>query len=375
VRSLSPSEEESFRELLLAVPDALLVVDRSGRIEFANPQAEAMFGYGDRELTALPIANLIPERYRAGHGDQISGFFDKGIARPMGMGLEVSAQRKDGSTFSAEISLSPCRGHERPLALAAIRDLTIRKQTEEALNRKQKIEALGTLASGIAHDLNNSMVPVLALTERLAASFEPGTLERESLDLIVDGAVRARALVLQILAFSRGDGPALTPIDLARTTGDALRLIRAGIGLTVDFQVRIPAAPVSILGDATQIHQVLVNLCTNAADAIGAGKGTITIAVTPEPMRAQAAADPANDVPSAGYAVLSVADTGSGIDPATQSRIFDPFFTTKEIGKGTGLGLAIVNKIVVAHGGRIAVDSAVGKGTRFDLFFPRRQVS
>ncbi|HXR86023.1 MAG TPA: PAS domain-containing protein [Stellaceae bacterium] len=233
------------------------------------------------------------------------------------------------------------------------------RELERQLLHSQKLEALGTLAGGIAHDLNNTLVPIMALSKLTARRFESGTPVRNNLDTIYEASERARDLVRRVLAFSRKEEPdRQQEANLAEVVREALKLMRATVPTSIQLDSEIADVP-SIRADASQIHQVITNLVSNAAGAMTNGMGTITVSLglasvkkAPKEIR------------------LSVADTGCGMDEATQQRIFEPFFTTKAVGQGTGLGLSIVHGIVSSHGGRIEVKSAPGKGTRLDLYFP-----
>jgi PAS domain S-box-containing protein len=232
-----------------------------------------------------------------------------------------------------------------------------RVQLEQQLHHSQRLEALGQLAGGVAHEINNALVPVVALTKIVAAKLPQESRERRNLDTVLIGAERSRDLVKQILAVSRKEQEQRQrgSVDVAAVLRDALQLLHATVPTSIRLEEDIAAAP-TVIGDASQLHQVIVNLVTNAAHAIGEAHGTISVGLRTD-------AD--------GEALrLSVADTGCGMDEATKARIFEPFFTTKEVGKGTGLGLAVVHGIIKDHGGRIEVESAPGRGTRFDIILP-----
>ena len=243
--------------------------------------------------------------------------------------------------------------------LTTLQDVTEAREAEARqralemqLQHSQRLEALGTLAGGIAHDLNNTLVPVVTLGTLLLAEEDINSF-REDLALIVSSGERARDLVQQILAFSRKEGSGLRPVDLAAVTCDALRMLRAGVPATIRFVARVEAVP-TIIGDPSGLHQIIVNLVTNAAQAIGPRQGRITVSLRP-----------LGDSIS-----LSVADTGTGIEGSTLDRIFEPFFTTKPVGEGTGLGLSVVHGIVARHGGRIDVKSTAGIGTEVLVVLP-----
>jgi PAS domain S-box-containing protein len=229
------------------------------------------------------------------------------------------------------------------------------KEMERQLLHAQKLESLGTLAGGIAHDLNNTLVPVLALTKLTAERLAPESRERKNLAVVLQASERARELVRQILAFSRKEEAERRPLDLAAVVREALAMLRASLPATVAIVERIAEAP-SVFGDGGKLHQVIINLVTNAAHAIGEAMGSITVElVALERERAVR---------------LTVIDTGCGMDETVMGRIFEPFFTTKAVGKGTGLGLSVVHGIISSHGGRMEVKSRVGEGTSFAVYLP-----
>ena len=230
-----------------------------------------------------------------------------------------------------------------------------RRELEMAVNHAGRVDALGRLAGGIAHDLNNALVPVLAMTKLVLSRMKAQTREYANLELVLMGAERAKELVQQILAFSRKQGVEQREFDLGRVVGDSIKMLRASFPPTLMLETEIDPIP-AVYGDPGQLNQVLVNLVTNGAHAIGEKPGTVTISLH---------ADDAD-----GYVRLAVTDTGSGMDEATRARMFEPFFTTKEVGKGTGLGLSVVHGIITAHEGKISVQSERGKGTRIDIVLP-----
>ncbi len=228
-----------------------------------------------------------------------------------------------------------------------------RRSLEAQLHHAQKLDALGQLAGGIAHDLNNALVPILALATNVHARLSDATREREMLALVIKGAQRAKALVQQILAFSRKETPEHREIDLAVLVRDAMSMMRASLPATIEIVTKI--VPVGTMSaDADQLSQVIVNLVTNAAHSIGRGRGTITVVLEPVGDEVR----------------LSVIDDGAGMDASTRQRVFEPFFTTKAVGEGTGLGLAVVHGIVASHNGTITVESEPNAGARFDILLP-----
>jgi PAS domain S-box-containing protein len=253
--------------------------------------------------------------------------------------------------------------------IGTIRDVTEVRAAEERqrdlerqLLHSQKLEAIGTLAGGIAHDLNNTLVPILALSQMLLEQMPQGSSEREDLETVVQASRHGRDLVQRILAFSRNQETTKIKVDLAETTRQCLQMLRATIPATVSIKEEIVDVP-PIFADPSQLQQIIVNLVTNARQAIDDGLGMITVGVAPvrgRPSRSE----------GCWLVRLSVADTGCGMAAETRDRIFEPFFTTKEVGEGTGLGLSVVHGIVTDHGGWIEVSSQQGHGTEFTVFFP-----
>ncbi|MEI6262699.1 MAG: ATP-binding protein [Deltaproteobacteria bacterium] len=226
---------------------------------------------------------------------------------------------------------------------------------EARLLQSQKMESIGSLAGGIAHDLNNILFPISGLSEMLLDDSSLKTPERESIEQIYKSAQRGGELVKQILTFSRQSNPMKLPIRIQPILKEALKLARATIPRKIEITNQIEANCGMILADPTQVHQIAMNLITNACHAVEGNGGTIHISL-------KKTVD--------GYACICVSDTGTGIDQTQINKIFDPYFTTKELGKGTGLGLSVVHGIVKAHGGDIRVHSEVGKGTTFNVFLP-----
>src|SRR5580658_9062228 len=276
---------------------------------------------------------------------------------------EIRMVRRGGETRTIYIDTDLFRGEEgKPLLVGVFKDVTEQRQAEEQrrtmedqLFHVQKLEALGTLAGGVAHEINNALVPVIAHTKLMVGKFPAESRERRNLGMVLAGAERSRDLVKQILAFSRKEEQRHESVDVAFVLRDALQLLRATVPTSIHFTEEIETVPPA-MGDANQLHQVIVNLVNNAAQAIGEAHGTITLGLRSEEHGA--------------VLRLSVADTGSGMDATTKARVFEPFFTTKEAGVGTGLGLSVVHGIVAQHGGHIVVESEPGRGTRFDVLLP-----
>jgi two-component system, cell cycle sensor histidine kinase and response regulator CckA len=235
------------------------------------------------------------------------------------------------------------------------------------VRQMQKMEALGRLAGGIAHDLNNILYPIIINTEMLLDEEGPGTTLHQPLRQILTAAYRQRDLVRQILAFSRRTEQKLKPVKIAPVIRESLKFLRASLPSTFEIRQDIPGDSDMILGDPTQIHQVVMNLCSNAADAMENQTGTIEVTLR------RASLEPARSRPDlrpGRYLKLTVSDTGRGMEHEVLDHIFEPFYTTKEASRGSGMGLAVVHGIVKGHRGTISVESTPGKGSRFVVYLP-----
>lgn len=278
---------------------------------------------------------------------------------------------------------SPYRdGHGKVIGLIGIsRDITNIKKAEtekerlEArLRQSQRLESIGTLAGGIAHDFNNILAAIIGYADMAQCEIPRENPAYRMIGQVLKASNRAKELVQHILAFSRKTDRELGPVAMGAIVKEALQLLRASIPTTIDIRQHIDPDTGAILADPTQIHQIVINLCTNAAQAMEETGGRIEVAVKNVDLDPDAAAvEPG--LKSGRYVKLSVGDTGPGIDPAHIHKIFDPYFTTKDVGKGSGMGLAVVHGIVQSHGGMIQVrcDSRLESGASFDLYFPRIQ--
>ena len=368
--------EDRYRRLF---EDAVLGIFRSsadGKIINVNPAYARMFGFDSPEEAKSQVNDAAVDLYAdPSRRDEIARMiFDaEGPIR-----AENLYRRKDGNVFTGNLHAWAVRDREGKLLYIEgfVEDITERKHAEEEkeileahLLQAQKLEAIGTLAGGIAHDFNNILVPIIGYTELALSDMQEPSPLRYGLERILNAAARARDLVKQILAFGRaGKEQRQMPVEISSIVKEALKLLSASLPSSIEIRQDIEKCVA--LADATQIHQILLNLCTNAAHAMG-DKGILEVRLAHVDLNKSDLADQSNVAPEPGqYLKLSVSDTGCGMDTRTLERIFDPYFTTKEVGEGSGLGLAVVHGIVKRHGGTITVQSEQGKGTVFDIYIP-----
>ncbi len=366
------SSDSKFEQLLEAAPDAILGVDRSGRIVLVNTQAEALFECPRQELLGETLEVLVPERFRDGHPRRRTEYFTEPRTRPMGAGVNLYARKSGGAEFPAEISLSSLDTEDGTLAIAAVRDISDRAESEREqalqrqLDRSRRLESVGQLAGGVAHDFNNILAVILNYAEFVAEELPEGSPALADVEEIHRAAERAAALTRQLLIFSRREVVKPEVLLLREVVADLENLLRRALGERVELVTKFGEERLPVEIDPGQLEQVLVNLAVNARDAMPEG-GRLVVEIEPAELDEEYAyMHP--DTPPGPYARLKVSDTGVGMDAETVERVFEPFFTTKE--DGTGLGLATVYGIVTAAGGRIDLYSEPGMGTTVKVHLP-----
>ena len=350
--------------------EAIFITDTNWTICYVNPAFERMSGYGRDEIIGRHTRILKSEVHDA--------VFYRRIRETLKAGKvwsgRITSRKKDGSLYEAEATDSPVRDSSGAIInfVGVSRDITVEMRLEKELRQAQKMEAIGTLAGGIAHDFNNILSIIIGYTEMARMKMPEESPVRENLQRVLDAGSRATDLVRQILTFSRQTEQEKRPVQFALFVKEALKLMRPLLPTTIEIKEEIPIAPeqIVVLMDPTEIHQVLMNLCTNAAHAMGEKGGILSIRVT-ELVADTSLVSRNLDLELGAYVCLSVSDTGHGMEAAVQERIFDPYFTTKELGVGTGLGLPVVRGIVKAHHGALTVSSEPKKGTTFNVFLPR----
>ncbi len=362
------AEKRRQGQILDAVGQAIVTADSEGVVTYCNSAAQALFGEKDGTLLERPLADAVPTLLSESQVIQSEEALSAGHV----WSGEVLAQDQNHNWFPCLVTRSPLLNDAgaKMGVIHVYSDLTALKRIEENFRQAQKLEAIGTLAGGIAHDLNNILTPIFAFTELAQAEVDEGSRIYRNLARVLEASNRARDLVMQILTYSRNAKQEIEPFDVAPVLHEALSLLEAAIPSTIEIRQQIEPGPHPIMAHPSHIHQVIMNLGTNAYQAIGEQHGQIGIGLRTIDSRLEACSA-LHTMPPGLYVKLTVSDSGRGMDQATMARIFDPFFTTKERGKGTGLGLSVVSGIVKSLGGAIDVRSMPNQGTTFDVYVPR----
>jgi PAS domain S-box-containing protein len=360
--------ERRYRSIFENAVEGIYQASADGRMLAANPAMARILGYASPEELLGHLVNVREQLYETPERrDEIRRLIAE---QGMVTGYETRFRRKDGSIIWVRLSATAVQGDHGDVHYEGmIEDITERKHGEAQQLRSQKLEALGTLSGGIAHDFNNILLAIDGHVTLATADLPEGHPVQENLGEIGRASARAADLVRQILTFGRPHDVKRGPLHLRPVVDEAMKLVRATLPAMIDIRVVCAEGVLPIVGDATQIHQIVVNLCTNSAHALEARRGSIELRLEPVTIATQPAPLPPGLRPGR-FSCLSVSDNGSGMTAETLERIFDPFYTTKAPGQGTGLGLSVVHGIVSSYGGAITVYSQPGKGSTFRLFFP-----
>jgi PAS domain S-box-containing protein len=356
--------------ILEAAHDAIITLDSDLNIREFNPAAEQMFGRLRTEILGRKVDLLVPPAYRQSDVQALTEFMKTGGGPLAARRLELTAVRADGTEFPVELTVVRLRrgGDNRGVITGFVRDITERRALEEQLRQSQKLEAIGRLAGGVAHDFNNILMSIMGSADLLLMELERDAAARHEANEIKQSVERGAGVTRQLLAFGRRQATRARLIALGDVVGRMDTMLRRLIGPEIEFDISCRTEPVVVMADPGQLEQVVMNLVLNARDAMPNG-GRLTVRVD-EIEVDETSAVTLTEGHAGRFARLSVADTGHGISEQTRAKLFEPFFTTKEQGKGTGLGLSIVYGIVRQSGGYISVSSEVGHGATFHIFLP-----
>ncbi|NOX33856.1 MAG: PAS domain S-box protein [Deltaproteobacteria bacterium] len=357
--------ERRFRAILEANPDPMVMYDQKGHPQYINPAFTSLFGWTLKELKSRTIP-FVPEDQKQLSADKIKEIYQYGGP----LSFETKRFTRDNRILDVIISAAITEGMDgKPDGMVVnLTNISEKKALEAQYKQAQKMESIGTLAGGIAHDFNNILTGIFGYSQLAIVNLKNPEKAKDNIEQVLKGAKRAADLVQQILTFSRQSEYKKQALNVSALVKEALKLLRSSIPSTIEIKENI-ISRASVMADSTQIHQVVMNLCTNAYQAMNETGGILTVGLeeieVPGPDNI-----PELNMASGKYLRLEVTDTGHGIDPETMDKIFDPYFTTKGPDEGTGLGLAVVHGIIQEHEGYLKVYSEQDKGTRFYIFLP-----
>lgn len=369
------NSEEKFKTLYEKAPLSYQSLDENGTIIEVNDTWLAVLGYERHQVIGRHFSRFLHSEWKAHFKEQFPRF--KAIGEVLGAEFEMV--KKDGSRILVSFhgKISRIAGSNSIKTHCLFRDITTEKQLlrekqqlEAHLRQVQKMEAIGNLAGGIAHDFNNILFPLIGYTEMIREDLAPDNPLQKNVDKVLTAAFRAKELVRQILTVSRQNEQELKVVSLQTIINEALHLLTPSIPKTIEIKTEIDPDCGRVFGDPTQIHQVIMNLSTNAYHAMEETGGTLTIGLEQQAIDSGSAPGSQHHLPPGAYGKLTVSDTGAGISADVMEKIFDPYYTTKGIGKGTGLGLSVVRGIVKGMQGDIRMESSPGKGTRVQVYLP-----
>ena len=368
-------EQAEYRAIIETAVDGIVVIDERAIVQAFNRAAEMIFGYSADEVIGHNVSCLMPEPDRSQHDGYIANFRRTGEAKIIGARREVTGQRKDGSVFALDLSIAEWHAGGQRYFTAIVHDITARKAADEnmkrtiaMLHRAQKMEVVGRITGGVAHDFNNILQVMIGSLD-MADALTGGNEElRRLLSAVRRGAVRAERVTQQLLAFSRQQPLHPQEVDVSLHMREAVDLFARTLRGDIYVEVDLPGDLWPIMIDASQLDLAVLNIAVNARDAMPNG-GTFKISARNATYQGLTI-EQGNHGLDGSYVVMTLSDTGEGIAPDVLPHVFEPFFTTKDVGKGTGLGLSQVYGFALQSGGVATVASKVGQGTIITLYFP-----
>lgn len=367
--------EAKFRAVSESATDAIIATDQYAQVISWNPAAARMFGFSAEEMIGHSLEQIVPERYREAQREGLARVMAHGPASLSSHPSELMGLRKDGSEFPIELSIGYWQDDEEMYFTGIVRDVTDRRRAEEELRKReeqlahsQRLEALGTLAGGVAHEFNNLLQSILGYTQYAREGLDADDSRRQDLDVVLKAAERASTLTRQLLGFSRRQRLQYEDLDPNQMVREVAHLLRPLIGEHIRLELDLAEDAGKIHADAANLQQLLMNLAINARDAMSEG-GRLLIRTQRVALDDQGASLYPN-LKAGEFLRLVVSDTGCGMSSDVLEHAFEPFFTTKEVGRGTGLGLASVYGVVTQHQGAIHVESEPGEGTTLEILLP-----
>lgn len=373
------------RSILESAAEGIITLDKNGKILSFNKAAEEMFKYSREEVIGKPdwlLVKEVKEKENEGPRGFLGHFIASGQKKRLGIQREFLGRQKNGQLFPLEFAISAAAAggeEEEQIFTVILHDLTEHKrmeiekmQLETQLHQAQKLKSIATLAGGIAHGFNNILTPIIGYTEMALDSTPPQDSRQDDLKNILKASIRAKDLVKQLLVFGQADGKVFQRVYMHSIITEAIKIIRPSISPNIELKLNLDSDRSDVFGDAIELKQVIINLCSNAHDAMFRDGGILEVGL--EFIEADGSLARKHPLLKRGpYVTVRVTDTGRGMAFKTINQIFEPFFTTKDVGEGVGLGLSVVHGILEKHSGVITVDSIVGKGTTFSVYLPSAQ--
>gem|GEM_PF-4357761 len=361
--------EWRYRSVTESATDGIIAINSSGNVISWNAGAEQLFGYTETEIIGQPLTILMPEKFREPHQKGIKRAVENRSVLSDGQTMELQGLRKNGEEFPISLTIGSWQGNEEIFFSGIIHDATERLESERILLQGQKMDALGNLAAGIAHDLNNMLLPIVSLTGMTLKEQPDDSRNHKRLERVLEAANNAGALISEILKFGRQSEINRVEVRMCDVLEESIGLLSSTLPSTIALEKTIIDDGMYVHGDKMQLVTVFLNLASNAADAMKGKVGTLKFELKKVDLR-QTFGKQIRGIEDGKYALAIVTDTGCGMNADTLNKIFDPFFTTKEVGQGTGVGLTTTFSIIEKHGGAITATSVEDEGSRFEVYLP-----